>query len=318
MVTGGSKRGWTAWLTAAVDSRVVAVAPVVIDLLNMKRSFAHHWASYGFWAEALKPYQDSHIFDRFDEPRATHLLQIVDPFAYLDRLTIPKYIINAAGDDFFVMDSLQFYIDDLLGETHVRVMPNANHYLDDGKLAEALEGAIPYYYDILNDIPRPQYSWTLPGDGSIRVETIDTPKAVRLWQAHNPDTRDFRLTTIGPTWTSSPLAEQSPGVYIASVPTPPHGWTAFFVELTYSHNLPMGGDDYDYHFTSEIHVLPQQRPFETDFSRDRITDLDDLTMLSDAWLTDNPYRDITPRRSGDGIINIKEMAIFAQNWLKGQ
>ena len=41
VLTGGSKRGWTAWLAAAVDSRVTAVSPIVSDLLNMKKSFAH-------------------------------------------------------------------------------------------------------------------------------------------------------------------------------------------------------------------------------------------------------------------------------------
>jgi PhoPQ-activated pathogenicity-related protein len=130
VLTGGSKRGWTAWLTAAVDSRVSAIAPIVSDLLNMKRSFAHHWSAYGFWAEALSPYEKSNIFDWFENPRTNDLLSIVDPFEYRDRLTLPKLIVTAAGDDFFVHDSIQFYIDSLSGETYVRTLPNTNHYLE--------------------------------------------------------------------------------------------------------------------------------------------------------------------------------------------
>jgi PhoPQ-activated pathogenicity-related protein len=56
---GASKRGWTAWTTAAVDDRVVAIIPV--DLLNLEPSFEHHYRSYGFWAPAIAEFERAGI-----------------------------------------------------------------------------------------------------------------------------------------------------------------------------------------------------------------------------------------------------------------
>jgi hypothetical protein len=55
------KAGWTAWTAAAVDKRVAAVMPLVIDLLNIEISFEHHYRAYGFWAPSIAAYQASGI-----------------------------------------------------------------------------------------------------------------------------------------------------------------------------------------------------------------------------------------------------------------
>ena len=43
IVSGGSKRAWATWTTAAVDPRVLAIVPVVMDNLNARENLHHHY-----------------------------------------------------------------------------------------------------------------------------------------------------------------------------------------------------------------------------------------------------------------------------------
>ena len=47
IVTGASKRGWATWLVGAVDPRVMAIVPVVMDELNFLDNIKHHYRSLG-------------------------------------------------------------------------------------------------------------------------------------------------------------------------------------------------------------------------------------------------------------------------------
>jgi len=176
VVGGGSKRGWTTWTTAAVDKRVVAIVPAVIDLLNIEPSFQHHYRAYGFFAPAVQEYEERGLMDWIGQPRYRELMKIVEPFSYRDRLTMPKLLINSAGDQFFVPDSSQFYFDDLQGEKYLRYVPNADHSL---KKSDARESMGAFYEAILRKTPRPRFSWKLEQDGSISVKAADKPSAVR-------------------------------------------------------------------------------------------------------------------------------------------
>jgi PhoPQ-activated pathogenicity-related protein len=255
VVAGSSKRGWTTWTTAAADRRVVAIVPMVIDLLNVETSFRHHHDVYGFWAPAIKPYVEMGIPDWFGTPQMRRLREIVDPYEYRARLTMPKLIINATGDQFFVPDSSRFYFDDLPGEKHLRYVPNADHSM---RQTDADGSVLAFYRSIVKGAPRPEFTWTFEPDGSIRVRIggPQVPAEARLWQATNPEARDFRLETLGPVWRSTVIAPQSDGAYVATMAAPASGWTAFFVELTYP-----GGDAPPLKLTTAVRVLPDTPPF---------------------------------------------------------
>ncbi len=253
VVAGGSKRGWTTWTTAAVDDRVIAIVPMVIDLLNLVPSFQHHWRAYGFWAPAVDDYVEMRIMDWMGHPAYERLLASVEPYSYRERLTMPKFIMNSTGDQFFLPDSWQFYFDDLPGTKYLRYVPNTDHGLDG---SDAVESLTAFYGTVLTGRPFPKFTWQVQEDGSIRVKTKSKPLAVRLWQATNPQARDFRKKIIGEAWSSTELAEVKRGVYVGRVPEPDKGWTAFLVELTYESGLRV-----PFKFTTGVHVVPEMLPF---------------------------------------------------------
>jgi PhoPQ-activated pathogenicity-related protein len=252
-VSGASKRGWTTWTTAAVDRRVVAIMPIVIDVLNVEKSFVHHWRAYGAWSPAVQDYVDANVMQWIGTPEFANLMAIEDPYEYRDRLTIPKYLLNASGDEFFLPDSSQFYFQDLPGEKYLRYVPNVSHSMDDPAVASNM---LAYFLSFLNCTPRPRFSWTADrASGSIRIRTLDQPASVKLWQATNPTARDFRLAVIGKAWTATPLEGQD-GVYVASVPKPVAGFSAFFAELTFDSGFAV-----PWVFTTEVVVTPDEYPF---------------------------------------------------------
>jgi len=181
------------------------------------------------------------------------LNKIEDPYFYLDRLTLPKYVVNAAGDQYFTPDSSKFYFNDLRGPKYLRYVPNGDHSL---RGTDAADSILAFYRAIAAGLPLPKFKWKMEKDGSIIVETVTKPKEVKLWQATNPKARDFRLLTIGQAYKSSPLEADGKGVYVGRVGKPESGWTAFFVELVFD----SGDEKAPYKFTTQVQVVPDVLP----------------------------------------------------------
>jgi PhoPQ-activated pathogenicity-related protein len=252
VVSGGSKRGWTTWLTAAVDKRVRAIAPCVIDVLNMDEQMPHHLAAYGFYSTAIGDYQAHDIFSRLNTSEGQRLISFVDPYEYRDRYTMPKFLLNSSGDQFFLPDSAQFYFTDLPGSKYLLYNANTDHGLKDSDADKAM---LAWYQGILAGRQLPQFSWQIPEEGHMVVTARTRPAQVNLWTATNANARDFRLETIGKAWTSSPLSGVNGGVYDAQVKAPEKGWTAYFVELRFDSGTPL-----PYRFSTEVRVVPDTLP----------------------------------------------------------
>jgi PhoPQ-activated pathogenicity-related protein len=244
VVAGASKRGWTTWSVAAVDPRVVAIAPIVIDTLNVPQVFQHTYQAYGFWPPAVQDYVNMGIMNWFGTPQMDALMEIEDPYRYRARLAMPTYAVNSTGDQFFVPDSPRFYFADMPGEKYLRFVPNTDHYMQS---PDALVDLIAWFNAVTQNQPRPRFYWRAdPATGTLTVRTVDTPTQVMLWQASNPSARDFRLETIGPAWTSTPLSGTN-GIYTAIMPPPTQGYSAFFVEADFPGSLV---------FTTEVVITP--------------------------------------------------------------
>ncbi len=257
VVAGGSKRGWTTWLVGVVDPRVVAIIPLVIDALNSEVITRHHFEAYGFFSPALNDYVRHGLFpNKVGTPEYREILKIEDPYNYRERprLRMPKYLINAAGDQFFLPDNSQFYFAELPEEKYLRYVPNAKHNLEGSDAQESLQA---FYQSVLDGTPRPKFSWKKQPDGALRVTVKDKPSQVNLWQATNPAARDFRVDTIGKAYTSTTLEPQGDSSYVGQVAKPASRFTAFFVELVY----PAGGK-YPFKFTTEVSVVPDILPFK--------------------------------------------------------
>ena len=191
----------------------------------------------------------------------TEVNRIEDPLNYRDRpsMKMPKYVINAVGDEYFPPDNTKFSYH-LLPETkRLRMIPNSKHSTSGTDINDSMTA---FYEAVLNHRSLPAYSWTVRKDGAIVVRSAVKPLEVNLWQGNDPKARDFRVDTIGKAFTSTTLVRQKDGTWVGKVAKPPAGWTAYFVELVYP-----SGTKYPFKFTTEVSVLPDTLPYKWNDAR---------------------------------------------------
>jgi PhoPQ-activated pathogenicity-related protein len=236
VVSGGSKRGWTTWLTGASDPRVKAIAPVVIDTLNMQKQLPYQLTSYGHYSEMIGDYTRRGLVPPPQTLEGKKLWSLVDPWAYRDRLKMPKLILNGTNDPYWTQDALNLYWDDLRGDKWVEYVPNAGHNLSekmpDGTQdhTRAMNMLAAFGRAYTRDMPLPKLAWKhddANGKYRLSMSSKPAPKAVRLWQADAP-TRDFRKSR----WTAEAVKLDG-STAVAETTAPETGCRVFYIECEY-------------------------------------------------------------------------------------
>lgn len=245
VLTGGSKRGWTTWLTAASgDPRVKGIVPVVIDMLDMPVQMQRQIACYGAYSEQIKDYTDLKFQERLDSPEGKKLISIVDPFAYRDALTLPKLVLLGTNDPYWTVDAASVYFPELKGEKHLYYQANTGHDANPQGVATLTQ----FYNCMVTGEAFPKVEWKKTGKGKLDVSWQPADGKALLWQATSKN-RDFREAE----WKSQPL--EGKGKVSVRANAPKEGWLAYYVEIRYpgQFGFPFGS-------CTEMTVLPETMP----------------------------------------------------------
>lgn len=239
VVSGASKRGWTTWLTGANDKRVVAIGPMVIDMLNMPVNIPYQKVVWGDYSIEIEDYVKLGLAQQFGngEGKSNDLVQMIDPYSYRKTLTMPKMLFMGTNDPYWPVDAVKNYIDDIPGDNHICYTPNAGHDQGDRKRAFATLSAFFGTTVSKGQYPICDYSLS-EANGKITVTvktTADKLVDASLFTTTSPN-QEFRDKK----WGFVGLNAEKKALLQVEVDYPQSGYKAFYVELKYK--SPFGQD----------------------------------------------------------------------------
>lgn len=227
IVSGASKRGWTAYLTAAAaPAKVLGLVPMVFDALNLPAHVGHQLAFWGEPSPMIRDYEG--LFSTLDSSEGARLAWLVDPYTYRYALSMPKLVVVGTNDPYWPVNSTGLYWEGLPEPKGVMRVPNAGHAL--GDWVRTMKVIASFARLVIHGRPMPTLEARFsdaPEGVRIEVQADRPPKAARLWTALDPK-RDFRFAY----WQEQSLVGQG-GKFVAVLPYPERGYLAAFVELVF-------------------------------------------------------------------------------------
>ena len=223
MIAGASKRGWTTWTVGAADKRVVGMAPLVMDLGRLNTQMHSHFTNLGGWTFAFEDYYFENITVHVDTYEMGEMCKHIDPWSYRYKYRdrdIPIYVVNSAGDEFFLVDDNVQYMQQMkdsgIQDNRIfqRYFRNAEHSLalhglTNQHIIQSLED---FAISIFSDQPLPKVHFVnkvvdetnrqgevIGVKGILRVESDTKPENVDFFfgRTQSRKRRDFRLVYNG-------------------------------------------------------------------------------------------------------------------------
>jgi len=236
VISGASKRGWTTWLSNAIDdNRVKAIGPMVIDMLNMPKTLGYQLETYGEYSIQIEDYVKLGIPQGAGTKEGQAITAMIDPYSYREKLTVPKIIFIGTNDEYWTADAIKHYYDKIPGKNLIHYVPNAGHDLGGGK--QALEALSAFFGLTLQNKEYPVSTWNVAKvkngfEITVNAKSDDLVDAA-IWGTTSAD-RDFRNNL----WLTRSVKPQGSTVKY-TVPFVKKGYQAFYIDLKYKD--PNGG-----------------------------------------------------------------------------
>lgn len=112
------------------EQKILGITPCNPIIPTLIKEMHHQYQAYGGFSFAFDDFIDAGLVQLLDTDIMTRANNLIDPITFNDRLKdVPKMIVTASDDEFMMMEWSQFWYDRFAGETHLLIVPNAEHLL---------------------------------------------------------------------------------------------------------------------------------------------------------------------------------------------
>jgi len=101
-------------------------------ILNMPVNIAYQKEVWGDYSIQIEDYVKPGITQDLESAEGKDLTTMIDPYSYRTKLDMPKMIIMGTNDEYWPVDAVKNYYNELPGENYIHYEPNVGHGMGDG------------------------------------------------------------------------------------------------------------------------------------------------------------------------------------------